>query len=79
MLCTGGYAVGLQPASLLREAILQLCIQLKPEAVALADVLAPPDFILNSVLGSSDGNVSTVAWVCLNLLSIKVSTSLITF
>lgn len=79
MLCIGGYAVGLQPASLLREAILQLCTQLKPEAVALADVLAPPDFILNSVLGSSDGNVSTVAWVCLNLLSIKVSTSLITF
>lgn len=60
MLCTGGYAVGLQPASLLREAILQLCTQLKPEAVALADVLAPPDFILNSVLGSSDGNVSKV-------------------
>ncbi|XP_054269521.1 peroxisomal acyl-coenzyme A oxidase 3-like [Macrosteles quadrilineatus] len=53
----GGYAVGPQPVVLLREAILQLCSQLKPEAVALADVIAPPDFILNSVLGRSDGNV----------------------
>jgi acyl-CoA oxidase len=31
--------------------------KLKPEAVALVDVLAPPDFALNSVLGKSDGKV----------------------
>jgi len=53
----GGYASGCQPVVLLREAILQLCSQLKPEAVALADVIAPPDFVLNSVLGQSNGNV----------------------
>lgn len=54
---TGGYTVGQKPALLLREAILQLCSQLKPESVALADVIAPPDFVLNSALGRSDGQV----------------------
>ncbi|XP_071443002.1 peroxisomal acyl-coenzyme A oxidase 3-like [Hetaerina americana] len=39
----------------LREGILQLCSKLKSEAVALADVLAPPNFILNSALGHSNG------------------------
>lgn len=41
----------------LREGILQLCSSLKNEAVGLADVLAPPDFILNSALGHSNGQV----------------------
>lgn len=30
---------------------------LKPEAVSLVDSIAPPDFILNSALGMSDGKV----------------------
>jgi len=30
---------------------------LKSDAVAMADALAPPDFILNSALGMSDGEV----------------------
>ncbi|PSN36382.1 Peroxisomal acyl-coenzyme A oxidase 3 [Blattella germanica] len=52
-----GYAVGPDPSRLIRESIVQLCLQLKPNAVALADVLAPPDFILNSAIGKSDGKV----------------------
>ncbi|PNF16616.1 hypothetical protein B7P43_G06434 [Cryptotermes secundus] len=53
----GGYAVGPEPAQLIRDGILDLYSKLKPEAVALVDVLAPPDFALNSVLGKSDGKV----------------------
>lgn len=41
----------------LRETILQLCRELKPDAVSLVDAIAPPDFVLNSVLGASDGKV----------------------
>jgi len=47
-------------ADLVKEGILQMCSQLKPEAVAIADSLAPPDFVLNSVIGKSDGKVCTV-------------------
>ena len=54
---TGGYAVGPGPVWLIRDGILNLLTKIKPDAVALADVLAPPDFVLNSVLGKSDGKV----------------------
>ncbi|XP_034938028.1 peroxisomal acyl-coenzyme A oxidase 3 isoform X2 [Chelonus insularis] len=53
----GGYCSGPQLADFIRESILELCGQLKPEAVGIADALAPPDFVLNSVLGMSDGKV----------------------
>lgn len=53
----GGYAQGPKPAEILRHGVLDLCSKLKPDAVALADGLAPPDFILNSVLGMSDGKL----------------------
>jgi len=49
---------GPEAARELRECIIKLCKDLKPEAVALVDALAPPDFILNSVLGASNGDVS---------------------
>lgn len=54
----GGYCTGPQMTDLIRESILNICSELKPEAVAIADALAPPDFVLNSVLGMSDGRVS---------------------
>lgn len=54
----GGYAsqdTGM--GNLLREGIIFLCKELLPDAVALVDVHAPPDFIVNSPLGMSDGEV----------------------
>ncbi|KAJ8872737.1 hypothetical protein PR048_026352 [Dryococelus australis] len=42
---------------MLSDGIMQLCSSLKPEAVALVDAIAPPDFCFNSVLGKSDGQV----------------------
>lgn len=44
-------------SSMVEESILKLCADIKDNAVALADALAPPDFILNSVLGKSDGQI----------------------
>lgn len=41
----------------LRKGCMTLCRDLLNNAVALVDVLAPPDFILNSPLGMSDGEV----------------------
>lgn len=43
---------------LLHESILTLCKELRGEAVGLADSIAAPDFIMNSVLGVADGNVN---------------------
>ncbi|XP_076182436.1 peroxisomal acyl-coenzyme A oxidase 3 isoform X2 [Ptiloglossa arizonensis] len=42
---------------LLRNGIVTLCKELVPDAVALVDVLASPDFIINSPLGMADGEV----------------------
>ncbi|XP_017882631.1 peroxisomal acyl-coenzyme A oxidase 3 [Ceratina calcarata] len=54
----GGYASPeCNMDKLLREGIIGLCKELVPNAVALVDVLAPPDFILNSALGMADGQV----------------------
>lgn len=53
----GGYFSGPEPNRLLKNAILKVCSELKPDAVALADAFAPPDFILNSVLGYSNGDI----------------------
>lgn len=58
VLYQGGYAQGSEPTILVQDAILQLCKDLKNDSVALIDTIAPPDFILNSVLGASDGLVS---------------------
>lgn len=54
----GGILNGTDLTTLLQESILRLCSELKNDAVSLVDVLAPPDFVLNSVLGASDGQVS---------------------
>uniref|UniRef100_A0A1A9X084 Acyl-coenzyme A oxidase n=1 Tax=Glossina brevipalpis TaxID=37001 RepID=A0A1A9X084_9MUSC len=52
----GGYFEKLQ-MDLYHQAIHLLLPEIKPEAVSLADAIAPPDFVLNSALGMSDGNV----------------------
>uniref|UniRef100_A0A8C7NZ74 Acyl-coenzyme A oxidase n=1 Tax=Oncorhynchus mykiss TaxID=8022 RepID=A0A8C7NZ74_ONCMY len=53
----GGYFSGWEPADWIQQAILTLCSQLKDEAIALVDAVAPPDFILNSPIGNADGEV----------------------
>lgn len=53
----GGYAVGSELATLIQDSVLQLCSELKDEAISLVDVIAPPDFFLKSALGASDGQV----------------------
>ena len=42
---------------IMQDTFIETAKDLKNDAVGLADVLAPPDFILNSVLGHSDGEV----------------------
>jgi len=37
--------------------LLDLCHELRNEIVTLVDVFAPPDHILNSILGNNDGQV----------------------
>ena len=56
-LFTGSYIAGPEPPTLIHEAILELTAEVKDDAVALADAIAPPDFILNSPIGKSDGEV----------------------
>lgn len=47
----------IQVSKVIKRGILRLCEELKPEALAIVDAIAPPDFILNSALGKSDGEV----------------------
>lgn len=56
-LYSGGYIINTNAASLIQETILNVCAELKNEAVALIDAIAHPDFIVNSILGHSDGEV----------------------
>lgn len=57
-LYAGGYATRESRASeFLRQGIVELSRDLVDEAVALVDVFAPPDFILQSALGMADGKV----------------------
>lgn len=53
----GGYFSSEKSATLIRETILELCKEMKNDAIALIDAIAPPDFVLNSILGDSNGNV----------------------
>ncbi|XP_045172714.2 peroxisomal acyl-coenzyme A oxidase 3-like [Mercenaria mercenaria] len=53
----GGYISGPSAPKMMQEAILALCGQLKDDSVSLVDAIAPPDFILNSPIGLSDGQI----------------------
>ncbi|XP_039678908.1 peroxisomal acyl-coenzyme A oxidase 3-like [Perca fluviatilis] len=58
----GNYLSGRKPTDFVQMAILTLCSQLKDDAVALVDVLAPTDFILNSPIGNADGQLYKNLW-----------------
>ncbi|CAF0988482.1 unnamed protein product, partial [Brachionus calyciflorus] len=51
----GGFYSTEKPVFLIRECILELCRELRDDAMGLVDAMAPPDFVLNSVLGESNG------------------------
>lgn len=57
LLFEGGFISSSLESTNLKNGIMYLCEALKPDAVALVDALAPPDFILNSPLGCADGNM----------------------
>lgn len=48
---------GSNAGELLQAGILEILPQLKTEAISLVDAISPPDFILNSPLGMSDGRI----------------------
>ncbi|CAI8050684.1 Peroxisomal acyl-coenzyme A oxidase 3 [Geodia barretti] len=57
VLYEGGYFTSPGDAQLVKDSVLHFCRELKDEAVSLVDVIAPPDFILNSPIGHSSGQV----------------------
>ncbi|GFQ87345.1 peroxisomal acyl-coenzyme A oxidase 3 [Trichonephila clavata] len=61
----GNYCTNPLASKLIKEGILKLCEDIKDQAVSLADAIAPPDFILNSALGKSDGQVYKNLYECI--------------
>uniref|UniRef100_A0A7G3AAZ7 Putative acyl-coa oxidase n=1 Tax=Lutzomyia longipalpis TaxID=7200 RepID=A0A7G3AAZ7_LUTLO len=57
ILYQGGFATGSLAAELYEQGILNLLPHIKNDAVGFVDALAPPDFILNSPLGASNGQI----------------------
>lgn len=53
----GGFVQGINAGELLQSGILTILPQLKKEAISLVDVIAPPDFIVDSPLGKADGRI----------------------
>ncbi|XP_015915555.2 peroxisomal acyl-coenzyme A oxidase 3 [Parasteatoda tepidariorum] len=61
----GGFCVGALASKSIKRCILKLCEELKEQAVSLADAISPPDFVLNSALGKSDGQIYKNLYECI--------------
>lgn len=48
---------GREPAELIKSGVLDLLKELKDDSISIVDAIAPKDFVLNSPLGMSDGEV----------------------
>lgn len=66
LLYEGGYATGPALVQLINQSVMKLCSALKPDIMGVIDALAPPDFVLNSVIGKSDGLVCITFIVIIN-------------
>ncbi|GAB0095268.1 Acyl-CoA oxidase [Sergentomyia squamirostris] len=53
----GGFVSNASESDAYQEAFLHLLEDIKDDAVALVDAIAPPDFIINSPLGMSNGEI----------------------
>ncbi|KAF2895680.1 hypothetical protein ILUMI_10460 [Ignelater luminosus] len=53
----GGFANNHSLSELVKNGILDVCSLLKSDVVAVVDALAPPDFVINSILGKADGKL----------------------
>ncbi|XP_056633775.1 peroxisomal acyl-coenzyme A oxidase 3-like [Diorhabda sublineata] len=53
----GGYTRGPEFSQVFKDAVLDICKRLKPDALSVIDGLAPPDYVVHSVLGNSDGKL----------------------
>lgn len=53
----GSFANGPSFVELIKGAILKLCNVIKPDVISVIDGLAPPDYVVNSILGKADGKV----------------------
>lgn len=51
----GGYAHGPEFGERIRSELRSVCSELTPQVIAIIDAVAPPDQILSSSLGMSDG------------------------
>ena len=54
----GGFSEGSEFSDMVRNGLIKTCKEIKDSSVSIADALSPPDFVLNSVIGKSDGKVS---------------------
>lgn len=59
----GGYAQTPDMSKQVKENILTLCRDLKADSLSVIDGIAPPDYVVNSVLGKSDGRVGILVFI----------------
>lgn len=57
MKSSGGYCSGGQWGNTMKKRLRESEAAILPDAISVCDAFAPPDFLLHSMLGSSDGQI----------------------